>query len=326
MAGKGMKTLGEAMRSLSLAAQPCRTVPVRQLPVLCKRSMATTTDVNSSGLITPSSSITKSVTDTWNPITTVPLTIHAFPSLEPRSLEAWSTKHLHLPLRRDILHLAVVYEGDKTRQGTASSKTRWEVHGSHRKLRQQKGTGMARVGSRQSPLRRGGGKSHGPRPRDFSTGLNRKVYDLAWRTALSYRYRRGELIVTEDGLELPLPDDFLQLAEAGTLGRELEDEFVRKFVGEMMAALQWDKAHGRTTFITGDRRPNLFTGMDIAGENGRALELDDVDVKDLLETGRIVIERSALREMIKMHSSDLESRVAVKGVPKFPPLGQVLVR
>jgi len=229
-------------------------------------------------------------------------------------------------LRRDILHLAVVYEGDKTRQGTASTKTRWEVHGSHRKIRPQKGSGRARLGSKQSPLLRGGGKSFGPKPRDFSTKLNRKVYDLAWRTALSYRYRRGELIVTEDGLELPLPDDFLQLAEAGALGRELEDGFVRKYVGELMAALQWDKDHGRTTFITGDRRPNLFTGLDIAGENGRALELEDVDVKDLLETGRIVIERTALKEMIKEHSSDLISRVAVKGLNTKPPLGQVLVR
>jgi large subunit ribosomal protein L4 len=173
---------------------------------------------------------------------------------------------------------------------------------------------------------RGGGKSHGPHPRDFSTKLNRKVYDLAWRTALSYRYRRGELIVTEDGLELPLPDDFLQLAEAGALGRELEDGFVRKYVTELMTALQWDKANGRTTFITGDRRPNLFTGMDVAGENGRALELEEVDVKDLLETGRIVIERQALKEMIKEHSSDLVSRVAVKGLHAKPALGQVLVR
>jgi large subunit ribosomal protein L4 len=152
------------------------------------------------------------------------------------------------------------------------------------------------------------------------------VYDLAWRTALSYRYRRGELVVTEDGLELPLPEDFLQLAESGALGRELEDGFIRKYVGELMTALRWDGAHGRTTFITGDRRPNLFTGLDIAGENGRALELEDVDVKDLLETGRIVIERTALREMIKEHSSDLISRVAVKGLNAAPTMGQVLVR
>ncbi|AEO62779.1 mitochondrial 54S ribosomal protein YmL6 [Thermothielavioides terrestris NRRL 8126] len=319
MAGQGMKSLSEALRGLCLAAQPCRTLPIRQTPVACRRSMATAID-------SQAANITRSVTEPWNPLTSVPLTIYSFPSLEPRSLESWSTKHLHLPLRRDILHLAVVYEGDKTRQGTASSKTRYEVHGSHRKIRPQKGTGRARAGTRQSPLFRGGGKTFGPKPRDFSTKLNRKVYDLAWRTALSYRYRRGELIVTEDGLELPLPDDFLQLAEAGALGRELEDGFVRKYVNELMATLQWDKAHGRTTFITGDRRPNLFTSMDIAGESGRALELEDVDVKDLLETGRIVIERSALREMIKQHSSDLISRVVVNGLRKKPELGQVLVR
>ncbi|KAK4251103.1 ribosomal protein L4 domain-containing protein [Corynascus novoguineensis] len=319
MASKGMKSLSEAMRGLSLAAQPCRTLPARQATAASKRSMATAVEPKSAN-------ITRSVTESWNPSTTVPLTIYSFPTLEPRSLESWSTKHLHLPLRRDILHLAVIYEGDKTRQGTASSKTRYEVHGSHRKMRPQKGSGRARLGTRQSPLIVGGGKTFGPKPRDFSTKLNRKVYDLAWRTALSYRYRRGELIVTEDGLELPLPEDFLQLAEAGVMGRELEDGFVRKYVGELMAALQWDKANGRTTFITGDRRPNLFTGMEIAGENGRALELEDVDVKDLLETGRIVIERTALREMIKEHSSDLVSRVVVKGLNTKPTLGQVLIR
>jgi len=221
----------------------------------------------------------------------------------------------------------VVYEGDKTRQGTASSKTRWEVAGSHRKMGPQKGTGRARRGSRQSPLLRGGGKSFGPKPRDFSTKLNRKVYDLAWRTALSYRYRRGELIITEDGMELPLPNDFLQLAEAGTLGEQLENEFVRKYVGQILTALQWDKKSGRTTFITGDRRPNLFTGLEVAGENGRALEVEDVDVKDLLETGRLVVERSALREMIKKHQSDLISSVSVNGRrDKGPRVGDVLIR
>ncbi|KAK4168976.1 ribosomal protein L4 domain-containing protein [Cladorrhinum sp. PSN259] len=316
MAGKGMRCLSEAMRSLSLAAQPCRTVPVRQAPLTCRRTMATEA---------PLPNITRSVTDHWDPTTTVPLTIHSFPSLEPRTLESWSTKHLYLPLRRDILHLAVVYEGDKTRQGTAFAKTRWEVAGSHRKMRPQKGSGRARVGTKQAPHLRGGGKSHGPRPRDFSTKLNRKVYDLAWRTALSYRYRRGQLIVTEDGLDLPLPDDFLELVQSNVLGRELEDGFISKYVGDMMEAMEWGKDHGRTTFITGDKRTNLFTAMDIAGENGRALELDDVDVKDLLETGRIVIERQALKEMIKMHQSDLVSRVAVQGLGKPPKSGQPLV-
>ncbi|KAK3684769.1 ribosomal protein L4 domain-containing protein [Podospora appendiculata] len=317
MAGKGLKSLSEAMNGLRIAAaQPCRTLPARPSPWTSRRSMATEA---------PVPNITRSVDEPWQPISSVPVTIYSFPTLEPRALESWSPKHLHLPLRRDILHLAVVYEGDKTRQGTACAKTRWEVHGSHRKAYPQKGTGHARRGTNQSPLLRGGGKSHGPRPRDFSTKLNRKVYDLAWRTALSYRYRRGELIVAEDGLELPLPDDFLQLAELGRLGNELEDSFVRKYIKQIMEGLAWGKANGRTTFITGDRRPNLFTGMEAAGEDGRALELEDVDVKDLLETGRIVIERSALREMIKKHQSDLVTRVAIKGLTsKTPPTGQLI--
>ncbi|KAK3326532.1 ribosomal protein L4 domain-containing protein [Apodospora peruviana] len=318
MAGKGVKSLGEAMRGLSLASsQTCRTMPLRPSLLLSVRSMATEA---------PMASITRSVDQPWQPLTTVPLTIYSFPSLEPCSLESWSTKHLHLPLRRDILHLAVVYEGDKTRQGTASSKTRWEVHGSHHKARRQKGTGHSRLGTKQSPMLRGGGKAHGPRPRDFSTELNRKVYDLAWRMALSYRYRRGELIVTENGLDLPLPDDFLGLAEAGELNRELEDGFVRKYMSQIMTGLGWGKEHGRTTFITGDRRPNLFTGMEVCGVHGRALELDDVDVKDLLETGRIVIERDALKEMIKMHQSDLQSKIVINGQRVMgPPLGKVLI-
>ncbi|CAK7564771.1 MAG: 54S ribosomal protein yml6, mitochondrial [Sporothrix epigloea] len=287
----------------------------------------------------------------------VPVTVFSFPSLEPRALELWPAQHLQLPLRRDLLHLAVVYEGDNTRQGTASSKTRFDVHGSHRKMRRQKGSGMARVGSRQSPLLRGGGKTFGPHPRDFGTDLNRKVYDRAWRTALSYRYSRGELIVCEDGMELPLPEAFLRIAQAGTLDRSLEDGFVRRYVrtllnGEDTAPLvttlpndmvvpgiplklgsgigsigqAWGRAAGRTTFITTDRRPSLFTSLETAGEDGRALVVGDVDVKDLLETGRIVVEREALCEMIDSHQSDLVSRVYIQGVqPGRPDLGQTVV-
>jgi large subunit ribosomal protein L4 len=283
--------------------------------------------------VAPTPNITRSVSEPWQPLTTVPVTVFSFPSLEPRRVESWSTKHLHLPLRRDILHLAVVYEGDSHRQGTANSKTRYEVHGSHRKLMRQKGNGNARRGSKQSPLLRGGGKSFGPKPRDFSTSLNRKVYDLAWRTALSYRYRRGELVVAEDGLELPLPDEFLALVESGRLrgvgmeeSTELEDGFVRRYMREVMQGLQWGADHGRMTFITGDRRPNLFTSLDVAGEEGRALEIEDVDVKDLLETGRIVIERGALKEMIKRHQSDLVSNIFVDGKrQKGPAIAQPLV-
>jgi large subunit ribosomal protein L4 len=262
----------------------------------------------------------------WRPNPSVPVTIFDFPSYEPQRLEAWSSKHLNLPLRRDILHLAVIYEGDNTRQGTASSKTRWEVHGSHRKVHPQKGLGMARAGTKQSPIRRGGGKSFGPHPRDFGTKLNRKVYDLAWRTALSYRYRRGELIVCQDGMELPLPADFQALLESGDISTKLVDGFKKKWVEGVLQHNDWGRAAGRSTFITRDRRENLFSAMDLAPTAGRALDVEEVDVKDLLTTARLVVERSALMELFERHQSDLISRVFVPASQAAKPKdGEIVV-
>jgi large subunit ribosomal protein L4 len=249
----------------------------------------------------------------WHPDATVPLTIHAIPSMEPISRESWRGQHLNLPMRNDILHTAVTYEGRGHRQGTASTKTPWEVAGSHAKKRRQKGSGKARLGWKQSPAIRGGGVMFGPKPRDWSTAINRKVYDLAWRTALSYRYRRGELLVVQDGLDLPLPDDFLDLAARGRLERELEDGFVARYVRELLGPLRWGRRFGRTTFVASEHRPNLFTGMACAHEDARAIEVADVDVKDLLETGRLVVERQALQWMVERHQSDLINNIVFFG-------------
>ncbi|KIH94377.1 60S ribosomal protein L4, mitochondrial precursor [Sporothrix brasiliensis 5110] len=383
-ARRGAQSLSEAFYGLTLSSQTGRralvprafsTSPSQNKPLATTpRSASPAASSSASSSSSHSKRMPSSFASTVPPAATapttvqsitertVPVTVFAFPSLEPRALELWPAQHLQLPLRRDLLHLAVVYEGDNTRQGTASSKTRWDVHGSHRKMRRQKGSGMARVGTRQSPLIRGGGKTFGPHPRDFGTDLNRKMYDRAWRTALSYRYRRGELIVCEDGLELPLPDAFLRLAQAGTLDRSLEDGFVKRYVrsllnGEMGTASTrsttplvggtsdvvpgiaaaagtgigsigqaWGRLAGRTTFITTDRRPNLFTSLETAGEDGRALAVADVDVKDLLETGRIVVERAALHEMIDAHQSDLVSRIYIQGAkPSGLATGQTVI-
>ncbi|KAK8041132.1 ribosomal protein L4/L1 family protein [Apiospora phragmitis] len=267
------------------------------------------------------------MTTPWRPSPAVPVTVYDFQTYEPQRLEEWSSKHLHLPMRRDILHLAVIFEGDNTRQGTASSKTRYEVRGSHKKLRPQKKTGDARVGDKQSPLRRGGGKTFGPKPRDFGTGMNRKVYDLAWRTALSYRYRRGELVVCEDGMELSMPHEFGDMVKHGALRhQDLIDGFKAKWARQVLDGNEWGRAHGRSTFITTDRRKNLFSAMDLLPQYGLALDLEDVDVKDLLTTGRLVVERKALAEMIRSHQSDLCSKVFINGVRPSPPeTGKIIV-
>ncbi|EQK99890.1 Ribosomal protein L4/L1e, bacterial-type [Ophiocordyceps sinensis CO18] len=252
------------------------------------------------------------------PVSTVPVTIHNFPTLEPVHLEHWSVQHLYLPLRRDILHHAVVYEGDKTRQGSASSKTRWEVHGSHRKTVPQKGTGRARRGDRQSPLLRGGGKSFGPHPRDFSSKLNRKVYDKAWRTALSHRYRQGELIICGNAMNLGLPRDFV-LAPDKVLRDGLRESYLEKYMRGVMDRLCLGRDYGRTLFVTSERRDVLFEAMGLVPSEGVALDMDDVDVKDLLQTGKVIMERAGLEELLRRHQSDLMSNVVVNGLVRPPP-------
>lgn len=84
------------------------------------------------------------------------------------------------------------------RQGTASSKTRAQVSGGGRKPFRQKGTGMARQGSRRSPILVGGGVAMGPKPRNFGKKVNKKVKALAFQRALSDRAADGSLLVIEE--------------------------------------------------------------------------------------------------------------------------------
>ncbi|MCF8339029.1 MAG: 50S ribosomal protein L4 [Bacteroidales bacterium] len=84
------------------------------------------------------------------------------------------------------------------RQGTHNAKERNAIKGSTAKIKRQKGTGTSRSGSIKSPIFRGGGRAFGPRPRDYSFRLNKKVKRLARRSALSAKAKDGELIVIED--------------------------------------------------------------------------------------------------------------------------------
>ncbi|HOX81696.1 MAG TPA: 50S ribosomal protein L4 [Chryseolinea sp.] len=84
------------------------------------------------------------------------------------------------------------------RQGTHKSKQRNEISGSSKKLKKQKGTGGARAGNIKSPLFKGGGRVFGPTPRDYSFKLNKKVKDLARKSALSYKLKDSSISVLED--------------------------------------------------------------------------------------------------------------------------------
>ena len=84
------------------------------------------------------------------------------------------------------------------RQGTHKSKERAEITGSTRKIKKQKGTGTARAGSIKSGVFRGGGRMFGPRPRNYSFKLNKKLRKVARRSALTAKLQKGELIVMEN--------------------------------------------------------------------------------------------------------------------------------
>jgi len=106
---------------------------------------------------------------------------------------------------RAVLHQAYVAQRANQRRGTHSTKTRGEVKGSTRKTRPQKYTGRARQGSIRAPHRKGGGVVFGPKPRDYSQRLPKKMRRLAIRSALSAKAADGELIVL-DRLELERPN------------------------------------------------------------------------------------------------------------------------
>ena len=96
-----------------------------------------------------------------------------------------------------VLHQAYVRQRNNQRAGTAQTKTRGEVVGSTRKLHRQKGTGRARAGTAGSPTRVGGGTAFGPRVRDYSQAMPKKMRRLAIRSALSGKAADGQLVVID---------------------------------------------------------------------------------------------------------------------------------
>lgn len=108
------------------------------------------------------------------------------------------------------------------RQGTHKSKERGEVSGSTKKLKRQKGTGTARAGSIKSPVFVGGGRIFGPRPRNYSFKLNKKVKQLARKSALAYKAKQQEITILEDfSFEAPRTKSFVEiLAKFQTEGKK----------------------------------------------------------------------------------------------------------
>ena len=138
------------------------------------------------------------------------------------SLAGKVVKHIEIsdrvfavPFNQAVVHQALVRQRANARQGTASTKTRGEVAASTKKLFRQKHTGMARAGSRKSPLRRGGGIVFGPHPRSYRQAMPKKMRRLALRCVLSAKARDGELKILEElKLDQPKTKEITQILAA----------------------------------------------------------------------------------------------------------------
>jgi large subunit ribosomal protein L4 len=178
-----------------------------------------------------------------------------------------------------IVHRALVRQLNNARQGTASTKTRAEVRGGGRKPWRQKGTGRARAGSIRSPLWRGGGVIFGPKPRDFSTKMNRKERRLALRTAFSSRLE--DMIVVED------------------FGSELE----RPKTKEVIAALaRWGvAADDKVLLILKEVAENVnLSTRNIA--KVKLIKATNLNVVDVLHANKIIITKDALEHIQEVYS------------------------
>ncbi len=98
------------------------------------------------------------------------------------------------------------------RQGTHSTKERNAITGSRRKIKRQKGTGTARAGDIKSPIFRGGGRAFGPQPRSYRFKLNKKLKELARKSALSYKAKDKDIIIVEDfSFETPKTKNYSEM-------------------------------------------------------------------------------------------------------------------
>ncbi|MFN5250801.1 MAG: 50S ribosomal protein L4 [Bacteroidia bacterium] len=155
------------------------------------------------------------------------------------------------------------------RQGTHKSKDRSEIDRSTRKVFRQKGTGGARHGSLKSGIYVGGGRIHGPRPRDYSFKLNKKLKRLARLSALSYK-AKGESIVVIEDFDLSTPK-------------------TSEFVG-MLKALN---VTGRSLFITPETNKNVYlSGRNVPGN--QVMRAADINTYEVMKAGKLIITEKAV--------------------------------
>lgn len=230
-------------------------------------------------------------------------TLRVFPSLEPLSCIPVSTSVLGVPLRRDILWRAVVYENDNRRVGASNPPGRSENGYSRHKILPQKGSGKARVGDANSPTRHKGGRALARNaPNDYTTVLPNKIYHLAYRTALSHQYKKGNLVIIGDTNALsPMNSNDMNKLDLTINEKKVKPNFSSVMFKKFLNEHNFDGR--RLLFITSETRAGLLKYTDMYKKNVDVIEQDGVEVNDLLKASKIFIEEEALKYLAEKFSS-----------------------
>jgi large subunit ribosomal protein L4 len=159
------------------------------------------------------------------------------------------------------------------RQGTHKSKQRNEISGSSKKLKKQKGTGGARAGNIKNPQFKGGGRVFGPTPRDYSFKLNKKVKDLARKSALSYKAKDNSIAILEDfNFEAPKSKQYISMLSALSLS---------------------DK---KTLLVLPETNKNVvLSGRNI--QNTKITTADQINTYDLMHADNVIFVESAISKV-----------------------------
>lgn len=157
------------------------------------------------------------------------------------------------------------------RQGTHKSKERAEIARTTKKLKRQKGTGGARAGSMKSPLFVGGGRVFGPRPRDYSFKLNKKVKALARVSALTYKAKDNAITVLEDfNFEAPKTKNYIDLMK------------------------NLNMADKKTLLVLGDTNKNVYlSSRNIQG--AKVVRASDLNTYDILNAENLILAESSVK-------------------------------
>jgi len=157
------------------------------------------------------------------------------------------------------------------RQGTHKSKERAEINRTTKKLKRQKGTGGARAGSMKSPLFVGGGRVFGPKPRDYSFKLNKKVKSLARTSALTYKAKDNAITVLEDfSFEAPKTKNYIDLLKNLNLS---------------------DK---KTLLVLGDTNKNVYlSSRNLQG--AKVVKASDISTYDILNAENVILAESSVK-------------------------------